>query len=318
MDFVPGGDALHRPELGRRIAGIAHDEGLHRFGEGPLEPRPHRLDDDEPLAGDAALPAVDHPRGGADLGGGCDVGVLQHNVGVRTTQLEDALLQGAARRARDRLARPHAAGEGDRGDGRGFDHRAHVAAGDQQGAEHVLGKARLAEDALNGQGAAGDIAGVFEHRRIARHQGGGGEAEHLPEGEIPRHHRQDHPQGIEGHKRLGAAQVHRPPGQIGLGVVGEMIAAHGALFDLGQALGEGLAHLGGHQGGELVLAAAQHRGGGLHQPGALGEGGAPPGLERVVGGVGEGQSLAGGMALEHPTGHAGRRISRGKARALGR
>ena len=44
------------------------------------------------------------------------------------------------------------------------------------------------------------------------------------------------------------------------GVLGEVVAVDGALLDLGAAVGEGLAHLRGHQSRELVLAGAKDLG----------------------------------------------------------
>ena len=51
----------------------------------------------------------------------------------------------------------------------------------------MLGEARFAEHVLDGEGASGDIGGVLEQARIARHQRRRREAENLPKGEIPRH-----------------------------------------------------------------------------------------------------------------------------------
>ena len=81
----------------------------------------HRLDDHEALGRDAALPAVDEPRGGAGLGRRVEVGVLEHDVGVAAAQLEDALLQARAGLRGDGAARGRAAGERHRGDVRRLD-----------------------------------------------------------------------------------------------------------------------------------------------------------------------------------------------------
>ena len=80
------------------------------------------------------------------------------------------------------------------------DHTGNLSGTDHQGAEHARGKAGLPEHRLDGQGALRDIGGVLEQTGVARDQRGRGEAEDLPEREVPRHHGQYGPQRLVGHR----------------------------------------------------------------------------------------------------------------------
>jgi hypothetical protein len=100
---------------------------------------------------------------------------------------------------------------------------------------------------------------MLEHAAVARHQARRGEAEHLPEREVPRHHREHDAERIEVDEGLlRALDRHRLAREVARGVLGEVLARAGALVDLGEAVGHGLAHLLGHQGGELGAARTQH------------------------------------------------------------
>ena len=61
------------------------------------------------------------------------------------------------------------------------------------------GRPGVAEDLLDGQRAAGDVGRVLEDRGVAGQQGGRGEAQDLPEREVPRHDREDDAQRLVGH-----------------------------------------------------------------------------------------------------------------------
>ena len=77
---------------------------------------------------------------------------------------------------------------------------------------------------------------------------------------------------------------------------GKVIAGAGALLDLGAAVGPGLAHLAGHQRGELIATGAEDGGGGAHEAGALVEAGAAPGSLRLGGACGFERRVLGGVA----------------------
>ncbi len=284
VDAVARRDALQRPELGLGLARIAHLERPHVAHQGLLERLQHLRQHDEALAGDAALAAVDHPRRGGHHGGVLHVRVVEHQIGVAAAELEHGLLEHRPGRRRHLPARRHAAGQGHRRDVRVLDDRLHLAPGQQQGAKQILREAGLLEHLFQRQGAARHVGRMLQDAGVARHQGRRGEAGHLPEREVPRHHRQHHPDRAEHDLGPGPVDVDRHRLQIALRLVRQHVEGMGALFDLGLPLGQGLAHLGGHQLAELALAPAQHRGGGVHQPRARGEirtAPALPGLARL-------------------------------------
>ena len=147
-------------------------------------------------------------------------------------------------------------------------------------------------------------------RAIAGHQRRGGEAEHLPEREIPRHHRQHDAERIEGHERLAAANIGRLVGEIFVGVVGEPVAVDGAFLDLGAAVVERFPHFLGHQPGELVLPRAQNLRGLADRRGARLEGGPPPLLERPMRRRRRGMGFVDAVRMVGPARLAGRGVDR--------
>jgi hypothetical protein len=296
VHLVARGDALHRAEPGLRVARIARLVAAHRSDEGVLERAANRADDDEALAGDAALAAVDHPRRGADARRAGDVGVLEDDVGIGAAELEHAFLERRAGSGGDAAAGGHAAGQRHGGDRGIVDQRAHRVAADEHGLEEMLGKACVAKHRLDRERAAGDVARVLEDTAVAGHQRRRGEAEDLPERKVPGHHREDDAERLEGDERLRALDRDLLSREVTRRARGEVLARGGALVDFGEAVADGFAHLGGHQRGELVAPRAQDLRCLLHAAPALGEGGAPPvslSLRSAVGAVGR---LGGGVA----------------------
>ena len=107
-----------------------------------------------------------------------------------------------------------------------------------------------AEQLLERERALRHVRRVLEQADVAGHQRRRGEADHLPEREVPRHHRQ-HRRRAAGSERTLAS---RPLGldgssaQEALGVLGVVAAGGGALLGLlATAAPIELAHLGGHQ-----------------------------------------------------------------------
>ncbi len=99
-----------------------------------------RVLDDEALAADAALAGVLEARLRGGLGGGRDVGVGEHDVGVGAAELEHVLLERAAALGRDRHAGRLAAGERHGGDAVVGDELLHLAARHDQRREGAGGK----------------------------------------------------------------------------------------------------------------------------------------------------------------------------------
>ena len=93
--------ARQRPH-GHRLAQRVTDDHLAGLGdEAVLELGGDGVHDDEALGGDAALPGVLEPRLGGGARGRLEVGVLEDDEGVRSTELENRALEAAARRRPD-------------------------------------------------------------------------------------------------------------------------------------------------------------------------------------------------------------------------
>ena len=74
------------------------------------------------------------------LHGLIEIGILEHDVGVRSAELEHRFLQHRTRLRRNRFARGRAAGERHRAHERVLDDRLYLPAADQQRAERPLGE----------------------------------------------------------------------------------------------------------------------------------------------------------------------------------
>ncbi len=133
-----------------------------------------------------------------------------------------------------------------------LDDRVNLARADHQGAEDILGEPGEGEDLLDLQGAAGDVGRMFQQPGISGHEGRGGEAEDLPEGEVPRHDGKDDAQGTMGDVGFAGVAGNNLVGKKILGVVGIEITASGAFVDLGPPLNNRLAHLQRHGAGVTV------------------------------------------------------------------
>jgi hypothetical protein len=142
-----------------------------------------------------------------------------------------------------------------------------------------LGKPGAQEQVLDELGAARHVRRVLEDHDVARHDRGRRDADELPEGEVPRHDRQD------GTDRVVAVPASRPGRrddlvlQNLLGVLGVVAHHVRALRGLALGGGEGLAHLArehlAHHG-DLTL--EQFRGA-VHQDGPVGDRRVLPGLK---------------------------------------
>ncbi|MCR5875727.1 hypothetical protein LRS10_17075 [Phenylobacterium sp. J426] len=312
------GDADQRTELGVVATRIAHDEGRHLARQRLFERLADRRQHDETLARDAALAGVHHPRLGRHLGRRANVGVVENEIGVAAAEFQDALLQHGAGLRRDLATGLDAAGQADGGDHGILDQGLHAGGGDQHSAEHVGREAGSLEHLFDGQRRARNVGRVLEEPGIAGHQGRCGEAEDLPEREIPRHHRQHRAEGaIDDLGALGAGKLEILLGEVGAGMVGEPIAGRRALFHLGATVGEDLAHLGAHQLGQMVLAIAQDLACGAHQAGALLEGGLGPAFEGRSGGSRDLPGLLRRVTLVPLAGFARGRIDGLEGRAFG-
>ena len=85
-----------RTDVCSLVERIADRLRFHERDEARGERFEHGLHDDEPLGRDAALTGVDQARVHARRGRRCRVRVLEHDVGVGASELEDGLLQNGS------------------------------------------------------------------------------------------------------------------------------------------------------------------------------------------------------------------------------
>ena len=154
-----------------------------------------------------------------------------------------------------------ASGEGHRGNPRVADEPGHrlgdVRLGDEQAGEETHGQSGHREDVLHCDGAAAHVGRVLEEPCVPGRECRGGEPEDLPEREVPRHDRQDDAQRLIAGPAAGPGRRNGLVGQCLWALLGVVLADPGALLDLGQGLGDRLAHLRHHQVGQRLLALAQ-------------------------------------------------------------
>jgi hypothetical protein len=152
-----------------------------------------------------------------------------------------------------------------------LDHGVDVTTADHQRAKQVLGEACTTEDVLDRQRTTGNVRCMLQHRRVARHEAGGGEAEHLPERKIPRHHGEHDAQRPEGDDALARIGLHGFVREKARGVFGEVVAGERAFLRFARPVLDRLAHLARHQHGKVLRFVAQDRRGLAHRLRAFAE-----------------------------------------------
>ncbi len=182
---------------------VAHLQRRHGLDELLLETVGDRLLDQEALGGDAALAGIDGPRLGRLLAGLHRIDVAQDDERIGATQLENGLLEVLPGLRGYRHAGLLATGEGDGANRRMGDEALDGLRGDEESAHRSVRESGVAEDLLDGKGAAGNVRGVLQQADVARHQGRGREAEELPEREIPRHDGEHRPERVVADEAAG-------------------------------------------------------------------------------------------------------------------
>ncbi len=119
------------------------------------------------------------------------------------------------------------------------------------------------------------VGRVLEQPDVAHHERRRGEADHLPEREVPRHDGQHRAEWLVVHVGLRPAGGDRLVGQQRLGVLGEPAQADGALRHLGLGGGERLAHLGREDARHVGHLPLEQLGRGQQMAGPLGVGRRP-------------------------------------------
>ncbi len=252
--------AGHRADRRLGVGGVAYLQFRGGGREGGDERVGHCLLDDEPLGVDAGLADVDVPGLDGGGGGGRDVRVGEHDERVGAAKFEDLFLQRGRGLGGDDRTDLGGPGEGDRRDARVGDDSGDLVDLDEQGAAQSLGGSGFTDHLLDGEGALRHVVGVLEQGAVAGRQGGGGEAEELPEGVVPRHDGEDDTERVVDDGALGGVGGDGSVGELLGGVLGVVLAGRRALLDLGACFGDRLAHLGGDERRVVVLAVAQDAG----------------------------------------------------------
>ena len=237
MQRLPQVGAGQRSYIGRLVEGIAERLFAHERDDQVLELASEGIDDEEALGGDAALSGVDESAGDAGFRGEFDVRILEYQVRVAPAQFEHGLLDLRPRRRGHRLPGAHTSRERDRPHERFFDQpRRRLVVHDQR-PEEVRGESRFPEQLFNGQGTA----------RYG-HESWSGEAQHLPEWEVPGHDGEHHTEWLVRDVRAGPGpwSVDHAVCELIGSVVRVVVTYPGTFLGLTPALGDRFPHLLGH------------------------------------------------------------------------
>ena len=207
--------------------------------------------DDEPLGGDARLSVVLHSGLHGYRDGPVEISRRQDDERVAATELQDHLLSDGPGLGSHGPAGAHTPGQRDRRHPAIGDDGRNLIGADQQRLQQAIGGSGPAEQVLEEQCGPRDARGVLEEADVADHDGRGDESGHLPQGEVPRHDGQHHADGLVGDQTQGRLDGDLLILQHRLGALGKPAKAGGALGHLALCLGEGLAHLGGHDVGDV-------------------------------------------------------------------
>ena len=152
---------------------------------------------------------------------------------------------------------------------------------------------------------------MLEQADIARHEGGRGEAEYLPEREIPGHHGEHGADRLIADEGAAGTRVYGLVGQQAFAVLGVIAASERALGGFGARGGDGLAHFERHQAAQAVLLVFQNLGGGGEPAGARGERCAAVSMPGRIGAGNAGIDLSRSGGFEGAQGFSGRGIDGG-------
>ena len=151
---------------------------------------------------------------------------------------------------------------------------------------------------------------MFEDGCVAGHESWRRETNDLPERKVPRHDREDDPEGLERDDAPPRVRANLLVGEVAGGAPREMLGAERAFLDLGLRLVDRLSHLERRQARVPVGARSEERGERAHRDCSFRDGPVAPLDERVVG-VGQGHpDLIGAERVERRDDLSGRRIYR--------
>ncbi len=135
----------------------------------------------------------------------------------------------------------------------------------------MFGELRFPEYTFDRQRATGHVGRVLQDAHISGHQGRGGKTKHLPEGEIPGHYCQNHPQRLKGDKAVAGIGLDLFPAQKLLRIFRIVLTNPGAFLGFGASVFNRFAHLFGHQVGIAIGIFAEQQGCSSHQIGSFGK-----------------------------------------------
>src|ERR1700732_5364466 len=193
MEVRAGTGEGQRADLDAFLHGIAHWKRLRLFDKRFGEVFKQRLRHQETLGANATLAVVEVARRHGQLHGFRKVGVLQNDEWIGTAEVQHRSLPGLGGLRRNTAAGADAAGNGDGPHPRIGDHGGTRLNRDCKVDIESFGATGVAHQILQRLGAALDRFRVLDERGIADQGRGVEEAQHLPEGYVPRLKREDRP-----------------------------------------------------------------------------------------------------------------------------
>src|SRR6201998_3031654 len=193
MEVLAGTGAGQRAELDAFLHAIAHWKRLGVFDKRLGEVVEQRLRHQETLGANATLAVVEVARRHGELHGLRKIGVLQNDEWIGTAEFQPRSLSDSGRFLRNGAAGADAAGDGDGPHPRiGDDGRTRL---NRDCKVHIqsFGATGVAHQGLQRLGTALDRFGVLDESGIADKGCGVEEAQHLPEGYVPRRNGEDRP-----------------------------------------------------------------------------------------------------------------------------
>jgi len=260
VEFVAQVETCHRADVGvggQRIADLQLARGFDEFTGEFLD---HAFFDDQALGRGAHLAGVLVTANHGSLHGFVEIGVVEHDERIRTAQFQHAFLQCGTGLGTDGHAGAYAAGQGDGGDTRVCNRSGYAFRGDVDHFKHAVGETGIFERVTQQVGAAHHVRRMLEHVGVAGDQRRYRAAQHLPDREVPRHHREDRAERTVLDPRFAAFNLGRLGVEHGRSVFGVPLAELGAFFDFATGLGNRLAHFQGDHGRHGFSAVTQGTG----------------------------------------------------------
>ena len=196
---IERGDAVRcreRAQLRGLIERIADFQGFHFLDEEFFEVVGDALIHYEPLGGDAGLAIVLHACFHRGSGRFLKVCAGHHDEGIAASKLEHDFFDFLCRSYGNLNSCAFTSGQRGSSDSSVGNNAADFVGANKQSLKRSLRETGALKNFFNQKSALRDVGGMFEKSHIAGHQRRRGEAKHLPEREIPGHHREHGTQGL--------------------------------------------------------------------------------------------------------------------------